>query len=314
MQDSSIANRLKALRQKHNLSQKEAAEKLAIHHSTLSKYESSQRQIPTEMLEKFSQTYDVTMSELLQDVKEKNQQSNISYIVKRPYQGPVNRFSIILALSLFIAAYGYVFTGYVPFLITLIILGVVQIGYQAYHFFIHVPAQRKSVSFSSNKKVYYVLSDESLVIRRTRFESILNCILGFVSMFMALGFFLVYYQEISSSLDQNFITILLSLNFFVILYVMIHFILGKVYQPSFSNEVVNTIFNTYKFVLMKVVALFTFFMMLLFLGDVLNSAHRSLDAMEFIAIFLFIHLYLFFIYGTAQVVISFLKKMIITTD
>ena len=72
-----IGDRLKKLRKEKKLTQKDMAEKLGIHSNTISMYEKGNRNIPSTMIKKISDTFNVSTDYLLRG-EEKNGKQEFS--------------------------------------------------------------------------------------------------------------------------------------------------------------------------------------------------------------------------------------------
>ena len=72
-----IGDRLKKLRKENKLTQKDMAEKLGIHPNTISMYEKGNRNIPSTMIKKISDTFNVSTDYLLRG-EEKNEKQEFS--------------------------------------------------------------------------------------------------------------------------------------------------------------------------------------------------------------------------------------------
>ncbi len=69
-----IGDRLKNLRKENKLTQKDMAEKLGIHPNTISMYEKGNRNIPSTMIKKISDTFNVSTDYLLRGEEKKGKQ------------------------------------------------------------------------------------------------------------------------------------------------------------------------------------------------------------------------------------------------
>lgn len=69
-----IGDRLKKLRKENKLTQKDMAEKLGIHPNTISMYEKGNRNIPSSMIKKISDTFNVSTDYLLRGEEKKGKQ------------------------------------------------------------------------------------------------------------------------------------------------------------------------------------------------------------------------------------------------
>ena len=69
-----IGDRLKNLRKENKLTQKDMAEKLGIHPNTISMYEKGNRNIPSTMIKKISDTFNVSTDYLLRGEEKKKKQ------------------------------------------------------------------------------------------------------------------------------------------------------------------------------------------------------------------------------------------------
>ncbi len=74
-----IGDRLKHLRKENNLTQKDMAEKLGIHPNTISMYEKGNRNIPSTMIKKISDAFNISTDYLLrgEETKEKQEFSSL---------------------------------------------------------------------------------------------------------------------------------------------------------------------------------------------------------------------------------------------
>lgn len=74
-----IGDRLKHLRKENNLTQKDMAEKLGIHSNTISMYEKGNRNIPSTMIKKISDAFNISTDYLLrgEETKEKQEFSSL---------------------------------------------------------------------------------------------------------------------------------------------------------------------------------------------------------------------------------------------
>ena len=73
-----IGDRLKKIRKENKLTQKEMAEKLDIHPNTISMYEKGNRNIPSNMVKKISDTFNVSTDYLLRGEKKKEKKQEFS--------------------------------------------------------------------------------------------------------------------------------------------------------------------------------------------------------------------------------------------
>ena len=73
-----IGDRLKNLRKENKLTQKDMAEKLGIHPNTISMYEKGNRNIPSTMIKKISDTFNVSTDYLLRGEEKKGKQHSSS--------------------------------------------------------------------------------------------------------------------------------------------------------------------------------------------------------------------------------------------
>ncbi len=73
-----IGDRLKKIRKENKLTQKEMAEKLDIHPNTISMYEKGNRNIPSNMVKKISDTFNVSTDYLLRGEKKEEKKQEFS--------------------------------------------------------------------------------------------------------------------------------------------------------------------------------------------------------------------------------------------
>lgn len=73
-----IGDRLKKIRKENKLTQKQMAEKLDIHPNTISMYEKGNRNIPSNMVKKISDTFNVSTDYLLRGEKKEEKKQEFS--------------------------------------------------------------------------------------------------------------------------------------------------------------------------------------------------------------------------------------------
>lgn len=73
-----IGDRLKKIRKENKLTQKQMSEKLDIHPNTISMYEKGNRNIPSNMVKKISDTFNVSTDYLLRGEKEEEKKQEFS--------------------------------------------------------------------------------------------------------------------------------------------------------------------------------------------------------------------------------------------
>ncbi len=310
--EKAIHIRLKRLREKRGLSQKAAAEALSIHHSTLSKYESGKRSVHPDHFPRFANLYGVTTAEIIDgtDLQE-SPEMLVSVPLKRPFKGPLNVFTLGLYIAIFALMHATLFIDSVRLSAYAFLIAIATLLYHGYHFFIHHPSQRTSVTLSKTRTVYYELSEKTMPLRRMKFEVIGAYVLGLMSLMVPFATLFTFADESLAEGDVIILGLLFMANLGMIVYILFAIIVNRAIKARFENAQLNMQFNAIKFIVMKCLSVLTFLMLMVMTSMHIHETDPSLAFS--VAMVVSLHFYLLFTYGAAHSVIKLYGKMIFAT-
>ncbi len=298
---------LRTIRKQHGYSQESVAQALNIHASTLSKYESGDRKVPTHTLKALSEFYGVSVDMLLGA----GDDNSASVMLKKPYQAPRKPINLVLILVFFLPAIAFLFIDALLLMVISLSALIANFVWHGYHFFVHEPAQRTYFTVKAGRSVEYVHQAGEASVKPLKRQGIINLLFGFLAFLMAYSFINVAHEGVMSTLEQMIFNLLLVGNFLLIFHILFALITNNIFTSIIKNREANARLNTYKFTALKILALIGYYVLMLWLGDLIHEGAIA-SMSDGIMIGLIVHFYIFFLYAFAHRAIEFHRFFTVT--
>jgi len=298
---------LKRIRIQHGYSQESVAKAIGVDASTISKYESGEREVPRNNLKQLAALYGVS-TELLMNASD---EASVRYTLKKPYMAPRKPINLVLIAALFLPMLLYLFLD-LGLLLALGTAGLaVNLLWHGYWFFIEEPKQRTTFKVEKDKRVVYVHQASDADVKPLKRQGIINLLFSFLAFLIVFSFINVAHDADLGSFNQMVINLVLVFNFLLIFHTFFALMTGNIFVGVIEDSDANIRLNTFKFTMLKVLSVISYTLLMGWLGNIVHEGLAEATS-DVIMIALIIHFYLYFLYAFAHRVIEYYRFFSVT--
>ncbi len=291
--DKQGSNQLKPLRKKHNLTQKEVAKALNIDHSTLSKYENNQREVPKNLLAKLSELYEVDVTTLLSKAIQNSNDLYTYYRKAQVFKVPLNKLKIGLLFLMFSMLYLFFFINHLSLMVVSIFSALILLIYSTFYYKTVFKQQMHYKKVLKGKTLEYQLKDRTIHIPKLNFELKVNTVLSLLSFFTLSMFVIGLSDGLFDDLDYSISGLFIFVNITLFFYLLLQALFKRVYYEKIDAKKVNQTFNTYFFNALYITGMSSFIWFMMFLAELIHL--DMVNLFEGIMLVILSHFYLYLI-------------------